>query len=199
MVYLRIALAEANTDSAQLLFPCFISSSKRMARSRCSRKFSSIMKNEFTFSSSSMRLMTSNSSSPVSKKLTNFPLPPKNAEVVQKLQPMGQPTEGIMVAAVAPFALRQANAHDARAHAGHNRRMPDRARSRLRPDSAASRRCLRPSRCGRHRSSFRFPEWRPHARRPRSSTAAKARAIMRHISRTLPTFTMMPEMPTMSY
>ena len=47
--------------------------------------------------------MTSKSSSPVSKKLTNFPLPPKNAEVVQKLQPMGQPTEGMMVAAVAPL------------------------------------------------------------------------------------------------
>ena len=47
--------------------------------------------------------MTAYSSSPVSKKLTNFPLPPKNAEVVQKLQPMGQPTEGIMVAAVPPL------------------------------------------------------------------------------------------------
>ncbi len=29
-----------------------------------------------------------------------MPLPPKNEEVVQKLQPMGQPTEGMMVAAV---------------------------------------------------------------------------------------------------
>ena len=96
-------MAEANTDSAQLLFPVFMSSSKRMARSRCSRKFSSITKNEFTFNSSSIRLMTSNNSSPVSKKLTNFPLPPKNAEVVQKLHPMGQPTDGIIVAAVAPL------------------------------------------------------------------------------------------------
>ena len=50
-----------------------------------------------------MRLITSNSSSPVSKKLTNLPLPPKNAEVVQKLHPMGQPTEGMIVAAVAPL------------------------------------------------------------------------------------------------
>ena len=29
-----------------------------------------------------------------------LPLPPKKAEVVQKLQPIGHPTEGIMVAAV---------------------------------------------------------------------------------------------------
>ena len=74
-----------------------------MARSRCSKKFSSITKNELTFNSSSIRLITSNNSSPVSKKLTNFPLPPKNAEVVQKLHPMGHPTEGIIVAAVAPL------------------------------------------------------------------------------------------------
>src|ERR1035441_4172791 len=33
----------------------------------------------------------------------NLALPPKNAEVVQKLQPMGQPTDGMMVAATAPL------------------------------------------------------------------------------------------------
>ena len=60
-------------------------------------------KNELTFSSSSILHITSKSSSPVSKKLTNFPLPPKKAEVVQKLQPIGHPTEGIIVAAVAPL------------------------------------------------------------------------------------------------
>ncbi len=32
------------------------------------------------------------------------PLPPKKEEVVQKLQPMGQPTEGMMVAAVSALA-----------------------------------------------------------------------------------------------
>src|SRR5512132_879618 len=35
-------------------------------------------------------------------KLTNFPLPPKNSEVVQKLQPIGQPTELMIVAAALP-------------------------------------------------------------------------------------------------
>jgi hypothetical protein len=40
---------------------------------------------------------------PLSKKLTKFPLPPKKADVVQKLQPMGQPTDGMIVAAVAPL------------------------------------------------------------------------------------------------
>jgi hypothetical protein len=34
--------------------------------------------------------------------LTNFPLPPKKEDVVQKLQPIGQPTDGMMVAAVEP-------------------------------------------------------------------------------------------------
>jgi hypothetical protein len=33
----------------------------------------------------------------------NLPLPPKKADVVQKLQPMGQPTEGMIVAAVPPL------------------------------------------------------------------------------------------------
>jgi hypothetical protein len=35
----------------------------------------------------------------------NFPLPPKKEEVVQKLHPMGQPTEGMTVAAVRPLWL----------------------------------------------------------------------------------------------
>ena len=42
-------------------------------------------------------------SSPRSRKITIFPLPPKNAEVVQKLHPIGQPTEGMIVAAVCPL------------------------------------------------------------------------------------------------
>jgi hypothetical protein len=103
MVYLRIALAEAKTDIVQDLRASFMRSSKRMARSRCSRKFSSITKKDCTLSSVSIFCMTSNSSSPLSKKLTKFPLPPKKADVVQKLQPMGQPTEGMIVAAVAPL------------------------------------------------------------------------------------------------
>src|SRR5207244_2546008 len=99
-VYLLIAFAEANTAMPQLFPACFIRRSSCMARSRCSRKFSSMMKKFCTFREASIRLITSNSSSPVSKKLTNFPLPPKNDDVVQKLHPMGQPTDGMMVAAV---------------------------------------------------------------------------------------------------
>ena len=66
MVYFRIALAEAKTESSQLLPASFMRSSKRMARVRCSRKFSSITKNECTLSSDSIPHITSNSSSPVS-------------------------------------------------------------------------------------------------------------------------------------
>ena len=67
-----------------------------------SRKFSSIMKNARAPSSRSASHITRKSSAPVSKKLTNFPLPPKNADVVQKLQPIGQPTDGMIVAAGLP-------------------------------------------------------------------------------------------------
>ena len=102
-VYLRMALAEAKTDIDHDFCPSFMRSSKRMARSRCSRKFSSMTKKDCTLSSVSICCMTSNSSSPLSKKLTKFPLPPKKADVVQKLQPMGQPTDGMIVAALAPL------------------------------------------------------------------------------------------------
>ena len=66
MVYLRMAFAEENTYSAQLLPACFMRSSSCMARGRLSRKFSSIMKNELTFMERSICSITSNSSSPVS-------------------------------------------------------------------------------------------------------------------------------------
>ena len=66
MVYLRIALADENTYSAQLLPVAFMRSSSSMARFRYSRKFSSMMKNERTFMDDSISLITSNSSSPVS-------------------------------------------------------------------------------------------------------------------------------------
>ena len=64
MVYLRMALADENTYSDQLLPACFMRSSNCMARGRLSRKFSSIMKNEQTFMECSMCSITSNSSSP---------------------------------------------------------------------------------------------------------------------------------------
>ncbi len=61
-----------------------------------------MMKNEFTFRRDSASHIALKSSWPFSKKFTTFPLPPKNADVVQKLQPIGQPTDGMMVAAGEP-------------------------------------------------------------------------------------------------
>ena len=67
----------------------------------------------------------------------NLPLPPKNAEVVQKLHPMGQPTEGMMVAAVSPFRCRARLMPMVRgAEPGNDMRMADGRLARLRPDSA---------------------------------------------------------------
>src|SRR5580698_4295313 len=48
MLYWRIAFADENTYSDQLLRPCFIRSSSCRARLRFSRKFSSIMKKDET-------------------------------------------------------------------------------------------------------------------------------------------------------
>ncbi len=66
MVYVRSALAELNTYNAHDLSCFSISSSKRSARGRCSRKFSSMMKKPCTFMAASNWHMIENSSSPVS-------------------------------------------------------------------------------------------------------------------------------------
>ena len=66
MVYWLMALAEENTYSDHALCPAFMNSSSSMARRLCSRKFSSIMKNDFTSSLPSISHMTSNSSLPES-------------------------------------------------------------------------------------------------------------------------------------
>ena len=58
-------LAELKTYSDQALSCCRINSSRRRARLRWRRKFSSMTKNEETFMSRSSWHMTSNSSSPV--------------------------------------------------------------------------------------------------------------------------------------
>src|ERR1017187_6222849 len=104
MEYCAMALADENTYSAHGLASRFMNPRSSMARRLCSRKFSSIMKNDFTPNLRSISDMTPYNSSPVSQKFRNLPLPPKSAEVVQKLQPMGQPTDGMMVAATAPLA-----------------------------------------------------------------------------------------------
>src|SRR5215207_8562533 len=103
MVYLRIALADENTYNSQLLPASCMYFNNSRARSRWSKKFSSIMKKEWTLSLRSRPSMMSNNSRPVLKKLRYLPLPPKNADVVQKLHPSGQPTEGITVAQVEPI------------------------------------------------------------------------------------------------
>ena len=66
MEYFRIALIDEKTYSAQALLSALMRSSKRMARGRLSKKFSSITKNDCTPSFRSMSCMTSNSWSPVS-------------------------------------------------------------------------------------------------------------------------------------
>src|ERR1035441_5199985 len=95
-----MALAEEKMWNDQLLPAAFMRASKSRARFRCSRKFSSMMKNDFTLREASASSISWNNYSPVEYRLTIFPLPPKNAEVVQKLQPMGHPTEAMMVAEV---------------------------------------------------------------------------------------------------
>ena len=66
MVYLRIALADAKIAQRPTLALLLHPFEQAHGALRCSRKFSSITKNDFTFSSSSMRHITSNNSSPVS-------------------------------------------------------------------------------------------------------------------------------------
>lgn len=46
--------------------------------------------------------MARDTCSPRSRKFTTRPLPPKNAEVVPKVQPIGQPTNGMIVVAGLP-------------------------------------------------------------------------------------------------
>ncbi len=101
--YLLMAFADEKTYNSQLLRASFIQSRSSIARFFCSRKFSSIMKNARKRKRSSAFSKASKTSLPVFRKLMNLPLPPKNADVVQKLQPIGQPTDGMIVAAVEPI------------------------------------------------------------------------------------------------
>src|ERR1035438_9350291 len=58
MEYWLIALADENTYNDQALLPAFMRSSSSRARRLWSRKFSSIMKNDFTPSRASIRDIT---------------------------------------------------------------------------------------------------------------------------------------------
>src|SRR3972149_810428 len=101
---MRIAFADENTYSDQDLPFAFISASSSSARFLYSRKFSSIMKNARAPSVRSAPAIARYTSSPRSRKVTDLPLPPKNSDVVQKLQPIGQPTdERIVAAALRPL------------------------------------------------------------------------------------------------
>src|ERR1017187_3089641 len=99
-----MALAEEKMLNDQLLPAAFMHESRSMARWRWSRKFSSMMKNDFTLRDASACSISRNSSSPVELRLSIFPLPPKKDEVVQKLQPMGHPMEAMMVAEVSALS-----------------------------------------------------------------------------------------------
>ena len=103
-------------------------SSRRMARSRCSRKFSSITKNELDFEL-------------VLHAAHDFEEFVAGLEEVDELALAAEKRRGRAEVAAhgaadrrnngrgrRALALRQANAHDPRAHAGDDGRMPDRAR-----------------------------------------------------------------------
>src|SRR5512142_3095504 len=95
-----MAFAEEKMLNDQLLPAAFIRASRSIARCRCSRKFSSMMKNDFTLRDDSASSISLYISSPVEYRLSIFPFPPKNADVVQKLHPIGHPIDEMMVAEV---------------------------------------------------------------------------------------------------
>ena len=88
------------------------------------------------------------------------------------------------------LALRELDAHDRACRSP--RRCPDGgwARARPRPGSAASRRCLRRARCGRRRSCLRCPGMAATCPPTTMVESGESSRTIRHISRTLPTFTM---------
>ena len=151
-----------------------------------------------TLREASSRVITLKRSSPVSKKFTNLPLPPKKEDVVQKLHPIGQPTDGITVAAVAPSRS--------------GMRTP---RMRVsKPEIISGCWIGASGSAPRYSRIQRMPS--PRTMWSASSMLATpgialtcppttifdlgdSRRTMRHISATLARFTMMEEMPTTSY
>src|SRR6185437_8894369 len=95
-----MAFTDEKMLNVQLLPAALINASRSMARRRCRRKFSSMMKNDLTLREVSASSISRNSSSPLEYKFSTFPLPPKKADVVQKLHPIGHPTDAMMVAEV---------------------------------------------------------------------------------------------------
>ncbi len=131
------------------------------------------------------------------EEIENSPLPPKKEDVVQKFHPIGQPTDGITVAEVAPSRsgrrtprMRVSIPETISGCRWALRHPPQHIR--------ASSECLRRARWCQHRECVQRPELHCCVRPPRFANGDNRRT-MRHISETLPTFTMMEEMPTTSY
>ncbi len=127
----------------------------------------------------------------------NFPLPPKNADVVQKLHPIGQPTDGMMVAAVPPF-------RSGRRIPMMRVCMPETMAGWWIGAFSSSPRYLRiqemPSPRTMWSASIVVSSPGSAATCPPTTItdSGESSRTMRHISRTLPKFTMMAVIPTMS-
>jgi hypothetical protein len=103
MVYLRIALAEAKMESSQLL-PALLHEFEQAHGARPVQQ--EILVHHKKGLDFELRFDPAHHLKQFIARLVkvdNFPLPPKKEEVVQKLHPIGQPTDGIMVAAVPPL------------------------------------------------------------------------------------------------
>ena len=103
MVYWRIALAEEKTYSDHALAFGLHQSSSSMARRLCSRKFSSIMKNDFT-SQLAFHLPHHVGTVPCRNRRSSDTCPcrRRTPRWCRSCIPSGQPTEGMIVAAVPP-------------------------------------------------------------------------------------------------
>ncbi len=171
--------------------------SNSMARCRCSRKFSSMMKNDFTWRVLSASLHQAEQFVAGGIEVEDLPLAAeerrRGAEVATHGAAHRSNDGGRRIGLV-----RNLHSHHPQSEA---RRQCGMANGRVRvlaQVARASTRCRRPSRCGRRPGCARLRESPPRARPPRWWSAARACRTMRHISRALPTFTMMEEMPTMS-
>ena len=197
MLYFSMAFAEAKTNSDQLRPPRFMQSRSPRARSWKRRKFSSMMKNVLTPSAASASHIARYMSSPRGRNVTTWPLPPKNDDVVQKLQPIGQPTDGMIVAAGLPAPLLRGSPITRKSKddfrggwvTGASGEAPRYSRNQRIPSPLTI-------------SSASILDSRPGmaATWPPTTTDERGECVRtsRHISRTLPTLTMMPEMPTTS-
>jgi len=99
-----MALADEKTYSDQGFWPAFMKPSNSMARRLCRQEI--LVHHEERFHVQLRFHLRHDAEEFLAGvvEIQELALPPKKAEVVQKLQPMGQPTEGMMVAAVRPLS-----------------------------------------------------------------------------------------------